>query len=317
MNKDMHYKGHIAMFVACVIWGLNSPIAKSVLDSGYITPMALTTFRMIGAAIAFWIVSLFTKQEHVTHEDLLQLFFAGLFGLVLNQGSFVIGLSMTSPIDASIVTTMAPIITMIVAAIYLKEPITGKKIMGVFVGALGALLLIMGSYQLASGSSKESGILGDLLCLSGQLSFAIYLTVFKNLIMRYSTITLMKWMFMYASICCIPFSFYDIASIPFATVGWDVYWGILFVVLAATFLSYLLVVIGQKELRPTLVSMYNYIQPIVASFVAVAMGLDSFGWTKSAAIVLVFLGVYIVTQSKSKAQLDALKALQEKEKAEE
>ena len=97
------------------------------------------------------------------------------------------------------------------------------------------------------------------------------------------------------------------ASIEFAHISTEVYAGIAFVVLGATFLAYLLVMVGQKNLRPTLVSMYNYVQPIVASAIAVAMGMDTFGWSKAGAIILVFTGVYIVTQSKSKAQLDALK----------
>jgi len=302
MNNDKNYRGHSAMLAASIIWGLNSPIGKAALDFG-IPPLSLTTFRFFGAAIAFWIISLFTKKEHVKHEDLLLLFFASLFGIVLNQGTFIFGLSLTSPIDASIVTTMAPIVTMIVAAIVLKEPVTGKKVLGVFVGAIGALILILTSHSVASG--KSGSIMGDMLCLTAQLSFAVYLTVFKDLIQRYSSVTIMKWMFIYASMCFIPFSYSDVASINFSTVPLKVYAEISFVVLAATFLAYLCVMIGQKVLRPTIVSMYNYVQPIVASFVAVSIGMDTFGWPKAVAIILVFVGVFIVTQSKSKAQMDA------------
>lgn len=304
-------KGHVAMLVASIVWGLNSPIGKAAMDGG-VGALTLTTFRMVGAAAAFWITSLFVKREHVKHEDLMLLFFAALFGIVLNQGTFIFGLSLTSPINASIVTTMAPIVTMIVAALYLKEPITGKKIFGIFLGAMGALILIMSSGHSAAG--KSGSIWGDLLCLTAQISFAVYLTVFKGLITRYSTVTIMKWMFMYASLCFIPFSFRDVAGTDFAALSPAVYWEIAFVVLGATYLSYLLVVIAQKALRPTLVSMYNYVQPIVASILAVAIGMDSFGWSKAAAIVLVFVGVYVVTQSKSKAQLEALKAASLKKK---
>lgn len=293
------------MLMANVIWGLNAPIGKFVLDSPYVSAVSLTTFRMVGAAIAFWIASAFTKWEHVKPRDLLLLFFAALFGIVFNQGSFIFGLSLTSPINASIVTTTTPIITMIVAALYLKEPVTGKKVMGIFIGAMGALILILSSHSAATG--KSGNIWGDLLCLTAQLSFAIYLTVFRNLIVKYSSITIMKWMFIYASICFIPFSYSDVSSMQFTEIGAKVYGGIAFVVFGATFLSYLFVMIGQKNLRPTLVSMYNYVQPIVASSIAVAMGMDTFGWSKAGAIILVFTGVYIVTQSKSKAQLDALK----------
>lgn len=298
--NDKNYKAHIAMLMANIIWGLNAPIGKAVLDSPYVSAVSLTTFRMVDAAIAFWVINLFVKQEHVKPDDLLKLFFAALFGIVLNQGCFIFGLSLTSPIDASIVCTTTPIITMIVAAIYLKEPVTGKKVLGIFIGAIGALILILSSTGAGTGGGS---IWGDLLCLTAQLSFAIYLTVFRNLILRYSAITIMKWMFIYASICFIPFSYRDVAAMHFSEISADVYGGIAFVVLGATFLSYLFVMMGQKHLRPTLVSMYNYVQPIVASAIAVAMGMDTFGWSKAAAIVLVFTGVYIVTQSKSKTQM--------------
>lgn len=299
------YKGHLAMLAANVIWGLNAPIAKAVLNTD-ITALSLTTFRMVGAAVAFWIASVFTKKEHVKHEDMLMLFFAALLGIVLNQGSFIFGLSLTSPIDASIVSTTTPIIAMVVAAIYLKEPVTGKKVLGIFVGALGALLLIFSS-QHTSASGKGGNIWGDLLCLSAQVSFALYLAIFKNLIGRYSIFTSMKWMFTYASICFIPFSYQDVSTVNFLSITPVTYAQILFVVLGATFLAYICMLTGQKTLRPTLVSMYNYVQPVVASFIAVSMGMDTFGWSKAAAIVLVFVGVYIVTQSKSRAQLQALK----------
>lgn len=314
MNNDKNYKGHVAMLTANIIWGLNAPIAKSVLDSA-ISPLSLTTFRFFGAAIVFWLLSIFTKREHVCHEDLLRLFFAALFGIVLNQGTFVFGLSLTSPINASIICTMAPIVTMVVAAIYLKEPITGKKVIGIFVGAIGAMLLILSGHHAVNGN--VGNIWGDLLCMASQLSFAIYLTVFKGLIGRYSTVTIMKWMFIYSSICLIPFSYSDVASIDFLSIPMNVYGGIAFVVLGSTCIAYLFVLMGQQTLRPTIVSMYNYVQPIVASFLAVAIGMDTFGWPKAGAIVLVFLGVYIVTQSRSKAQMDAYKLARETKQIEE
>ncbi|MCD8032308.1 MAG: DMT family transporter [Bacteroides sp.] len=301
MSNDKSLKGHAAMLGANVLWGLNAPVGKSVL--AVFSALSVTTFRMVGAAIAFWLLSLFLPREHIDHKDMLKLFFAALFGVVFNQGMFVFGLSLTSPIDASIVTTTTPIITMIVAALYLKEPVTHKKVTGIFVGALGALILILSSQTDAGG--KSGSILGDILCLVAQLSFAIYLTVFRGLISRYSPVTISKWLFIYASLCYLPFSYRDIASIDFQSISWQLWAQIGYVVLGATFLSYICMMTGQKLLRPTIVSMYNYVQPIVASIVTVALGMDVFGWQKGVAIGLVFLGVYIVTQSKSRAQLEA------------
>lgn len=315
--KEKTYKGHIAMLIAGIIWGLNSPVGKNALiyNHGVISANSLTLFRMVGACILFWIASIFAKKEHVHHEDMLKLFFASLFGVVLNQGSFIYGLKLASPIDASIVTTTMPIITMIVAAVYLKEPITGKKLIGILFGATGALVLIVTSNRAGSGARSSNSYIGDLLCLTAQISFAFYLTLFKDIINKYSPVTLLKWMFTYASICFIPFSYNDVSSIPYASLSMEEIGNILFVVVFATFIAYICVPVGQKLLRPTVVSMYNYVQPIVASIVAVFLGMDTFGVTKMIAIVCVFIGVYFVTKSKSRVQMDAyLAQTSEKEK---
>jgi len=304
--KSDAYKGHLAMLGANILWGLMSPVSKAVLMAGPVSALSLTTFRMVGAAVVFWLASFFTKKEHVNHQDLAKLFFAALLGIVLNQGSFIFGVSLTSPINASIVTTTTPIITMIIAAFYLKEPVTGKKVIGIFVGAAGALLLILSSQSAAADSGKSSNIWGDLLCLLAQFSFSFYFVLFKGLIGKYSPITLMKWMFTYASICTIPFSYNHIAGIDFLNLPSELYMGIIYVVLGGTFLPYLFIPIGQNLLRPTVACMYNYVQPIVASLIAVLWGMDTFGVMKGIAVALVFTGVYIVTQSKSRAQLEAL-----------
>lgn len=302
MNINKNVQGHLFALTANVMWGLMSPIGKFALQE--FSALSVTTFRMVGAAAAFWILSIFCKQEHVNHKDMLKIFFASLFALVFNQGVFIFGLSMTSPIDASIVTTTLPIITMIVAAIYLKEPVTNKKVLGIFVGAMGALILILSSQ--VGGAGGGSSIWGDLLCLLAQLSFSIYLTVFKGLSQRYSAVTINKWMFIYASMCYIPFSYHDIAIIEWSAISTIAIWQVLYVVLGGSFIAYICVMSAQKLLRPTVVSMYNYVQPIIASIAAVAMGIGTFGWQKGVAIGLVFLGVYIVTQSKSKADFEKI-----------
>lgn len=303
--KSEAYKGHIAMLAANILWGCMAPSSKVILSSGLVNSISLTTFRMLGAAVVFWIASAFTRKEHVSHQDLVQLFFAALFGIVFNQGMYILGVSLTSPIDATIVATSSPIITMIIAAFYLKEPVTGKKVLGIFVGAAGALTLILSGQQAMSGGGSNAW--GALCCLIAQCSFAIYVVVYKGLIGKYSPVTLMKWMFTYSAICTIPFSYTSVVNIDFIDLPLTIYLNIALVVLGGTFFAYLMIPIGQRLLRPTVITMYNYVQPIVASIITVVVGLDTFGLMKSIAIALVFLGVYIVTQSKSKAQLDALK----------
>ena len=305
--KQKNYTGHLCMLLASVAWGLMAPIGKAVMTTE-ITALSLATFRMVGGALCFWIASLFIKHEEVKPHDLMLLFFAALFAVVFNQGTYIFGLSLTSPIDASIITTTAPIATLILAAIFLHEPITGKKIGGVFLGAIGALIMILGSNAATGGNNSNA--LGDLLCFTAQVSFAAYLTFFKGLPVKYHPVTCMKWMFTYAAICFIPFSYSEVSVIPFAEVEWKTWGEVAFVVVCSTFMSFLLLMTAQKVLRPTVLSMYNYMQPIVASVVSVIMGIGTFGWMKGLAVALVFSGVYLVTQSKSRAQM--LKEMEEK-----
>ena len=270
------------MFVACVLFGLLSPVSKALLNGGEIDAFALTMLRMGGSAAVFWIASLFiNKKEPVPPRDLLLLFFASLLGIVFNQGTFVLGVSKTSPIDASVVTTTTPIFAMIIAALY----------------------LVIFWLDLASGQHSSS-ITGDLLCLFAQLSFATYFVVFKKMISRYTPITLMKWMFLYATICCLPFGYQNVRAIDWNMLAWSNYAEIGYIVLGGTFIAYLLMPIGQKNLRPTVACSYNYLQPLVASLVTVMMGMDRFTPIKGFAIILVFAGVYIVTISKSRAQME-------------
>lgn len=296
--------GHIALFVANIIFGLNTPISRTLIPDT-ISPYALTFFRMSGAMFIFWTVSLFTKKEHVPAKDILLLFFAAIFGIVLNQMPFIVGLSMTSPIDASIILTLLPIVSMFLAAIIIKEPITLKKAFGVIIGASGALLLIVSHKDMEMGGGN---IMGNLIILIGIVSYSLYLTLFKNLISRYSPVTAMKWMFLFATIISYPFCSQALSHTDFSSLSVGVYLRIGYVVVFATFITYFLIPIGQKVLRPTTISMYNYLQPLVASLVAIILGMDNFGIEKVISGVLVFVGVYFVTQSKSRAQMEAEKA---------
>lgn len=304
MNSN-NVKAHLALLLAASMWGLMSPMGKAAMDAG-ITGLLLANMRMLGGAVCFWLTALVVKQEKVPMRDLLKMFCASMLGIVCNQGCFTFGLSLTSPVDASIITTTMPIFTLILAAIFLKEPVTPMKVGGLLLGSVGALLLILGAQ---SGSDKAGNIWGNLLCISSQISFACYLTIFKKLIGRYSVFTLMKWMFTFAAVVFIPFSYNDAVATDFGAFSWTVWLEAGYVVLFGTYMAYIFIVYGQKRLRPTVVSMYNYMQPVVGSTVAVWMGLSAFGWSKALAAVLIFVGVYAVTQSKSRAEVLAEKGV--------
>ena len=293
-------KGHAAMIAANIAWGLMAPLAKIAMSDPAINSWMLVSFRVIGAALAFWTFSLFTKREKVSFTDLKLMAAAALLGIILNQGVFILGVSLTSPINASIVTTTLPIVTMIIAAMYLKEPITWTKLGGILVGASGALLLILSSTSTGSAANSRLSLYGIGLCLLSQVSYATYFVLFKKMISRYSPFTLMKWMFLFSAVFYLPFNLPQIVATDFSAVPVSVLGNIAFVVFGGTFLSYLMIPIGQKFLRPTVATMYNNVQPVVASFAAVYWQLDTFGWKKLLAIALVFVGVYIVTQSRAR-----------------
>ena len=292
-------KAHLSLFTAGCLWGLLAPIGKAAMDAG-VTSLSLASMRMIGAAICFWIASLFVPKEKVSKHDLLLLFWAGLLCIVFNLGVFTVGLSLTSPVDSTIITTTTPILTMLLAALFLKEPITIVKVSGVVIGAIGALMLILSN---TGGSEIAGNIWGDIVCFIAQLSFALYLTLFKGLISRYNVFTLMKWMFTYSAVIIVFVSFRDFSGMAAQSFPFHVWLQVGYVVFFGTFVAYILVLVGQKTLRPTVVSSYNYIQPIVATIVAVYIGMGTFGWLKAFASLLIFTGVFVVTKSKSREQM--------------
>ncbi len=293
-------KGHIALFAANILFGLNNPIARSLVPD-VVSPYFLTFCRLTGGMVLFWLTSFFLPKEKVAKRDIFLLFFAAIFALSSNQLPFIVGLSKTSSIDASIVVTMLPILSMVLSFFILREPISTKKVIGVFIGAMGAVILIVSSLHTASGTSN---MWGNLIIFGAAISFALYITVFKNLISRYSPITVMKWMFLFASIQCYPFFHSELQTVSISLFDVSTILRIGYVVVLATFVTYILLATGQKALRPTTLSMYNYLQPIVASLAAVAMGIDTLGMHQLISAGCVFFGVYLVTQSKSRAQVE-------------
>ncbi len=296
-NKKQPLIAHLCMLCAGTCWGLMAPIGKDAMLNG-IDGIDLVSFRVLGGALLFWLTSLFTKKEHVPVKDILLLGCAGLFALVFNQCSYTIGLNLTSPSNSSIMTTSMPIFAMVLSFFILKEPITWQKAGGVLLGCTGAVIIITTSAT--AGNAKVGNIWGDLLCMSAQLSFALYLSLFKPLIQKYSLFTVNKWMFTWATLIIWPFTLGHVSNIDFASVPMSTWWETGFVVFFGTYISYICMMVGQQTLRPTVVSVYNYMQPLVSVSVSVAAGLSVFKTSQALAAILVFSGVWFVVKSKSK-----------------
>lgn len=299
MGNNKPLQAHVSMLAAEIFWGLNAPIGKDAMLHG-IDNISLVSFRVAGAAVLFWLASLFVR-EHMSWRHVLYMGGAALLAVVFNQCLFTIGLSLTSPINSSIVTTSMPIFAMILSFLILKEPITWMKAGGVAIGCTGAVFLILSSAQ---GGGKAGSIVGDLLCMLAQFSFALYLALFNPLVRKYNVVTVNKWMFAWACLFILPFTGNHVAALPWGAISVKTWLEAGFVVVFATFLSYMLSVVGQRILRPTVVSVYNYVQPIVSVVVSVATGLGIFTVSHAVAILLIFTGVWMVIKSKSKRDIE-------------
>ena len=274
-----------------------APIGKAAMNSGF-DGISVVSFRVAGAALLFWLASFIGPREHIPGRDIVKLAGAAVLGIVFNQCLFNIGLSITSPVNASIVTTSMPIFAMVLSFFILKEPITWKKALGVAIGCCGALILIFSSAS--AGNAKVGDIRGDLMCLGAQFSFALYLALFNPLIRKYNVITVNKWMFTWASLFVLPFTTVHVSQLSWASFTAATWLEVVYMVVLGTFVSYLLSVVAQSVLRPTVVSVYNYVQPIVSVVVSVAVGMSVFTLPQGVAVVLVFTGVWLVIKSKSK-----------------
>lgn len=300
-NSDTTMMGHIACFVAYVIFGLNIIVTKDIMAVGVISPLALFCLRSLGAGLLFWITSLTLPAEKILPADYMKIFAASFTGFFLTQITFLIGISDITPMDCSIMTSLSPIYTMFIAAMVLKEPITFKKAGGVLLSFLGVLFLIFNSVS-SGGGAAETKPIGVLFMFLNGFCFSVYLGVFKPLIMRYSVVTFMKWIFLFSSLLSLPYAGAELAQVNYSALSLKFVAEIFYAIVFATFISYFLIPIGQKQLRPTLVSMYSYMQPIVATAISIYIGMDTLGWKKVLAAATVFAGVVLVNYSRAAKQ---------------
>ena len=232
-------------------------------------------------------------HEHIHKEDVWKVVVASFLGLFMTQLSFLFAITKTTAIDASIMSTLSPIMTLVISALVIKERITWSGVAGIALSLVGVLILIYNCVSIRSGADSTSiwGILGMLV---NTLCFAAYVGIFKPVIRKYSVVTFMKWMCLFSSLLALPSSFGAFKASNLAAVPMDVFWQIAYVVVFATFVAYFLIPIGQKRLRPVVVCMYTYVQPVIAMVIALAMGLDHLTALKVAASLLVFIGVGLV-----------------------
>ena len=290
--------GHLACFIAYSIFGINIIVCKDLTSSHLISPIALFCLRSIGAGLLFWLISLFMPGQKVERKDFVKIFMASFLGFFLTQITFLIAIPDITPMDCSIVSAISPILTMFIAAFTLKEPITLRKGSGVALSFIGVIFLILNSVSV-SDSSRQTTLMGILLIVANCLSFSLYLGIFKPLIARYPVVTFMKWIFLFSTLMSLSFAGYEIVTINYTALSGTFLSELAYLIICATFVTYFLIPVGQKRIRPTLVSMYSYVQPIIATTISICLGMDTLGWQKVLAALMVFGGVLMVNFSRS------------------
>ena len=283
----------IAVSIATIIYGVNYTIAKEVMPL-YIKPYAFIFLRVAGATIIFWIAGLFIKQEKIAKSDYKKILLAAFFGTALNMLAFFKGLSLTTPISASVIMVTSPIMVLIFSSIIIKKPIEKQRILGIFIGLIGAILLI--TYGSTNNRNATNSNLGNFLVFVNAASYGLYLVLAKNLIAKYHPIVFVKWLYLFGLIFVIPFSYNELTTVTWQNIPTEIYWNIGYVVIFTTCITYLFNLYGLTKLKPTTVSVFIYLQPVIATIYALIVGSDSLNLVKISATIIIFLGVFLVTK---------------------
>ncbi len=283
-----------AATMVSVIFGMTYTIAKEVMPQ-YIHPFGFILMRVGGAVMLFWLVSIWGPKEKIDAADFPRIIACAFFGVAVNMLTFFKGLSLTSPISASVIMVTTPIIVLILSAIITRERMQKRKVFGIVLGLIGTASLIL--YGKSMGSATNAG-LGNLLIFVNATAYGIYLIIVKKLMDKYNAFTFVKWIYLFGLLMVLPFGLNEFEAVKWASVPTKILWEMGFVVLFSTFFTYLLNLLSMRELKPTTVAVFIYLQPLCATVFAVSLGKDALGPVKIIAAALIFTGVYLVTYQK-------------------
>lgn len=301
MNKVI--KAHVALLVVNLIYGANFSIVKEVVPS-QIQSFALVVLRAASAVALFWITSIFTRKEKVAKKDFVRLMLLGVFGVALNQLLFIRGLELSTPINASIIMIFNPIIVMVLEIVFLKEKAPLIRVIGIALGATGATILLLFRAGFSFGGS--STLTGDIMVLINCISWAVFMVMVKPLMLKYNTVTVTKWVFTFGLIYVLPFGWGQLQQFDFANVDTNSWLCIIYVLIASTFIAYLLNNYALREVSPSVASTYIYLQPLLAAGIAVMLKQDKLDSVKIISGILIVTGIYLVGRSRQN-QKKALK----------
>lgn len=284
----------VAATLVSIIYGVTFTIAKDVMPQ-YIDAYGFIVLRVGGSVLLFWLVWLFMPKEKIILGDFPRIIAAAFFGVAFNMLTFFKGLSYTSPISASVIMVTTPIIVLILSAIIMKERMLKRKVFGIILGLVGTAFLIL--YGKSIGNATNAS-LGNFLVFANAVSYGFYLIIVKKLMDKYSAFTFVKWIYLFGFLMVLPFGYKELQSLDVASLPEAIGWKIGFVVVFSTFLTYLLNLLSMKELKPTTVAVFIYLQPLFATIFAIGLGKDGLTLVKIISALLIFIGVYLVTQQK-------------------
>jgi drug/metabolite transporter (DMT)-like permease len=289
-----HWALMAAMLVS-IIYGITFTIAKDVMPK-FIEPFGFILLRVGGSVLLFWMVSVLGPKEKIATADFPRIIAAAFFGVALNMLTFFKGLSYTSPIMGAVLMVTTPMIVLILSAIIMKERLLKRKVFGIILGLAGTISLILYGKSLINAPNE---MLGNLLVFVNAVSYGFYLIIVKKLMDKYNAFTFVKWIYTFGFLMVLPFGWGEFDAVNWAIIPTDIYWKIGFVVVFSTFLTYLLNLVSMRELKPTTVAVFIYLQPLFATVFAISLGKDDLSWIKIGSAILIFTGVYLVTQKKS------------------
>ena len=297
--KNKKLEANLYMAISKVFSGLNMNALKYLLPL-WMSPLTGATIRCTFAAVAFWIIGWFAPPEEKTsRKDKWLLFLLGALGLYGFMFLYLIGLSKTTPVSSSIFTSLQPIWVFLIMIFFYHEKATGSKIVGISIALVGALVCILTQ---RSDDLASDAFVGNMLCLSSSVVYAIYLVMSKRILSAVGPITMLKYTFSGSAVSGLIVSMitgFDapVFSLPF---HWLPFAGLMFVLIFPTTISYMLLPIGLKYLKTTVVAIYGYLILIVATIASLILGQDRFSWTQTFAILFICVGVYLVEVAESK-----------------
>jgi drug/metabolite transporter (DMT)-like permease len=290
----------VCAWIVAIIYGFTFTVAKDVMPT-YVDAYGFIVLRVAGATVLFWLVSFLGPKEKIAKNDFLRIAACAFFGVAFNMLTFFKGLSFTSPIMGAVLMVTTPMIVLVLSAILMKERMQSKKVIGILLGLAGTITLILYGKDL---NNAPNATLGNLLVFVNAVSYAFYLIFVKKLMDKYNAFTFVKYIYLFGFFMVLPFGYHDLQVVNWQEIPLNISIKIGFVVIFSTFFTYLLNLISMRNLKPTTVAVFIYLQPFFATIFAIGLGKDNLNVVKLVSAILIFVGVYLVIHKKKETSND-------------